>query len=72
MHRDIPIGDLQVFLERPITTGIATHRPDGSTCATRAPSAASASPKRPRRFSMILRLEPGALRTWDYADDEEA
>ena len=22
--------------------------------------------------SLILRLEPGELRTWDYADDEEA
>lgn len=141
MHRDIPIGDLQAFLDRPITSVLATHRPDGSMLlspvwhewreggfdvVTLEDSAKVHDIRRDPRVSLvvaeqtypwtgvevrcqarlvtegveetarrinvryegaergegftqettptsvILRLEPGELRTWDYADDEEA
>ncbi len=141
MHRDIPIDDLTEFLDRPITSVLATRRPDGSmllspvwhewrdggfTVVTLEDSAKVRDIRRDPRVSLvvaeqtypwtgveircearlmtdgvetaarrinvryegdergeeftqesapaslILRLEPGELRTWDYADDEEA
>ncbi len=141
MHRDIPIDDLRAFLDRPITSVLATHRPDGSMLlspvwhewrdggfhvVTLEDGAKVRDIRRDPRVSLvvaeqtypwtgvelrceatiltedveesarrinvryegdergedftqetvpasvILRLEPGELRTWDYADDEEA
>jgi PPOX class probable F420-dependent enzyme len=141
MHRDIPIDDLRAFLGRPITSVLATRRPDGSVLLSpvwhewrdggfdvvtledgakvrdirrdprvslvvaeqtypwtgveirceatiltedveetaRRINARYEGAERGEDFtqetapaSVILRLEPGELRTWDYADDEEA
>lgn len=141
MHRDIPIDDLVDFLDRPVTSVLATRRPDGGvrlspvwhewreggfnvvtlegsekvrhvrrdprvslvvaeqtypwtgveiSChariVTRGVEAAARrinlryeGDERGEDFtqetapaSLILRLEPGELRTWDYADDAEA
>ena len=141
MHRDLPIDELAGFLERPITSVLATRRPDGSVLlspvwhgwrdggfdvVTLEDSAKVRDVRRDPRVSLvvaeqtypwtgveircearivtegveatarrinvryegdgrgedftqetaprsvILRLEPGVLRTWDHADDEEA
>jgi PPOX class probable F420-dependent enzyme len=140
MPRDIPIDDLLGFLERPITSVLATHRPDGAIrlspvwhewrdggfnvvtlggsekvrdvrrdprvsfvvaeqsypwtgvelhCearvategveeAARRINVRYEGPERGEDFtqetapsSVILRLEPGELRTWNYADEED-
>ncbi len=140
VHRDIPIDDLLGFLELPVTSVLATRRPDGTVLlspvwhewrdggfnvVTLRDSAKVGDIRRDPRVSLvvaeqtypwtgvelrceariverdveaatrriniryegeergedstrevvpasvILRLEPGELRTWDYADDEE-
>jgi PPOX class probable F420-dependent enzyme len=138
VRRDIPIDELLGFLELPITSVLATRRPDGSTLlspvwhewrsggfnvASLAGSAQVRDIRRDPRVSLVvaqqtppwtgveircnarivnedvqgvsarisaryedgggeegdqetgtasvvLRLEPGVLRTWDYADEE--